>query len=344
MSLCASHLTAKTVTVNGYGAIVNGNISDARTNALEDAKRVAVEQLLGSFVSSRTETRNFMLASEQIYSTTRGKLDSYRILKEGKVDDSTFKLSIEANVNETELIADAANILGSRNWLKKPRIKILSRTATGLHAKAVQRDFIAQLTNSLKREGFTLVSPEQQNSVSASFIVNSDIAVQTNESDYQGMKIQSNQLMVSSTLTTADTSIVLSTSSEAEDAAGVNTLKVLKKLSAKMSKRIAQRISLDTKNTWLTSQAFPVVLSIDSQASETLAEIQTFLQDDLAGLSQITVENKTSNSLTLLGAYQGWPEQLFDQLSQLSKHQEIPFVVLGLQGSNITLGAKSKEN
>jgi hypothetical protein len=341
---CTSQLAAKSVTVNGYGAIIDGNISDARTNALEDAKRVAVEQLLGSFVSSRTETRNFMLASEQIYSTTRGRLDSYRIIEEGAVDDSTFKLSIEANVDQAELVSDAVAVLSERNWLKKPRVKIVSRTASGAHAKTIQRDFIAQLTNSLKREGFTVVSPEQQKSISASFTVNSDIAVEVSESEYQGMKIQSNQLLVSTTLTTTDTAVVVSSSSEAEDAAGMNQLKALKKIATKISKRVARRISIDTKNTWLSNKSFPVILTVVDPAIERVAAIQHFLQNELAGLSQITIESKSTNSLKLLGAYQGWPEQLFDQLSQLSKHQEIPFVVLGLQGPNITLGAKSKEN
>jgi hypothetical protein len=60
--ICSVDALATSIEAKGLGAIVEGNVADARKNALEDAKRVAIEQMLGSYISARTETNNFMLA------------------------------------------------------------------------------------------------------------------------------------------------------------------------------------------------------------------------------------------------------------------------------------------
>ena len=45
LSIYFSFSWAKSVEVTGYGFIENNNIADARKVAIEDAKRVAIEQL-----------------------------------------------------------------------------------------------------------------------------------------------------------------------------------------------------------------------------------------------------------------------------------------------------------
>ena len=67
--LCSSISSAMAISVEvtGFGAIVDGNLADARKNAIEDAKRLAVEQMLGSYISARTETKNFMLPRKKYF-------------------------------------------------------------------------------------------------------------------------------------------------------------------------------------------------------------------------------------------------------------------------------------
>ncbi|MFT4807436.1 MAG: hypothetical protein ACI9LX_000755 [Paraglaciecola sp.] len=334
-------LLAKSVQVTGYGSIIDGNISDARKNALEDAKRVAVEQLLGSFVSSRTETRNFMLASEQIYSTTKGQLDTYKIIEEGAFDDNTFKVIIDAQVDVDVLVSDASKVLTARNWLKKPRIKIIDGNTSDALARGIQGSFTSELSKRLRQAGFTIVSDEQKDTVSASYLVTNNLSAVISEANYQGMNISSNQLMVSTNLSTATTGIIVSNSSEAEDAAGANSLKVLNKLAVKIAYRIAQRISLDVQNTWGKARTYPVKISLLGTDANFLVAIQQSLGVDVIGLSQINLESKTSTQINLLAEYSGWPEQLYDQLNQLSVYQKIPFTVESLQGAHIILGTKN---
>jgi hypothetical protein len=334
-------LLAKSVQVTGYGSIIDGNISDARKNALEDAKRVAVEQLLGSFVSSRTETRNFMLASEQIYSTTKGQLDTYKIIEEGAFDDNTFKVIIDAQVDVDILVSDASKVLTARNWLKKPRVKLIDGNTSDVLASGVQGSFKSELGKRLRQAGFTVVSDPQKDTVSASYLITSNLSAAITKANYQGLNINSNQLMVSTILATATTGIIVSNSSEAEDAAGTNSLKVLNKLAAKIASRIAQRISLDVQNTWGKARSYPVKISLLGADANLLAAIQHSLAADVPGLTQINLETKTSSQINLLAEYSGWPEQLYDQLNQLSIYQKIPFTVESLQGAHIILGTKN---
>ena len=327
--------------MTGYGSIVDGNISDARKNALEDAKRVAVEQLLGSFVSSRTETRNFMLASEQIYSTTKGQLDTYQIIEEGAFDNNTFKVIIDAQVDVDVLVSDASKVLTARNWLKKPRIKIIHGSTSDGLTRGIQGSFTSELGKRLRQAGFTIVSDQQKDTASASYLVTSHLSAAITEANYQGININSNQLMVSTSLSTATTGIIVSNSSEAEDAAGTNSLKVLNTLAAKIAYRIAQRISLDVQNTWGKVRSYPIKISLLGADANLLAAIQQSLAADVIGLSQINLESKTSTQIDLLAEYSGWPEQLYDQLNQLSVYQKIPFTVESLQGAHIILGTKN---
>jgi hypothetical protein len=334
-------LLAKSVQVTGYGSIIDGNISDARKNALEDAKRVAVEQLLGSFVSSRTEIRNFTLASEQIYSTTKGQLDTYQIIEEGALDNNTFKVIIDAQVDVDVLVNDVSKILTARNWLKKPRIKIIDVSTPDTLARGIKGSFTNELGKHLRQAGFTVVSDQQKDTVSASYLITSNLSAAITEANYQGININSNQLMVSTSLSTATTGIIVSNSSEAEDAAGANSLKVLNKLAAKIAYRIAQRISLDVKSTWGKARSYPIRISILGADANLLTAIQQSLSADVIGLTQINFESKTSNKIDLLAEYSGWPEQLYDQLNQLTVYQNIPFTVESLQGAHIILGTKN---
>jgi hypothetical protein len=334
-------LLAKSVQVTGYGSIIEGNISDARKNALEDAKRVAVEQLLGSFVSSRTETRNFMLASEQIYSTTKGQLDTYQIIEEGAFDENTFKVIIDAQVDVDVLVNDASKVLTARNWLKKPRIKIINGSTSDALARGVQSSFTSELGKRLRQAGFTVVSDQQKDTVSASYLINSNLSATITEASYQGLNIKTNQLLVSTSFESATTGIIVSNSSETENAAGSNSLKVLKKLTSKIAYRIAQRISLDVQNTWGEARSYPIKISLLGADANILKTIQQSLTADVIGLTKINLESKTSSQVDLLAEYSGWPEQLYDQLNQLSVYPKIPFTVESLQGAHITLSKKN---
>ena len=54
----------------GQAAIYGKDVAQARDKAIDDARRKAVEQAIGSMVSSETVTENFQLISDKILSNS----------------------------------------------------------------------------------------------------------------------------------------------------------------------------------------------------------------------------------------------------------------------------------
>jgi hypothetical protein len=122
--LVCSTAFAVDVTAKGQGAIVNNDRAMARDKAVEDALRRAVEQAVGTMVSSETATKDYQLIEDNIYSHSKGFVQKYEILKEG-VEDNTYAVEIKADVatGAIEGKLKAIGILIARKG--KPRVVFL---------------------------------------------------------------------------------------------------------------------------------------------------------------------------------------------------------------------------
>lgn len=98
----------QTVTSDGIAPIVAGNTAIARDNAIGDALRKAVEQAVGTMVSSETVVQNFQLLSDRIYSQSQGYIQSYKILSEGPSEVTIYKVTVQAVVSIGGLKNDLA--------------------------------------------------------------------------------------------------------------------------------------------------------------------------------------------------------------------------------------------
>lgn len=117
-------LQSQVVKAEGMGAIVNNDKAIARDNAIEDALRKAVEQAVGTLVSSETMVENFQLLSDSIYTKTEGYIQKYKIISEA-LAENIYKVNIEATVALGNLKNDlaAVGLLMARKH--KPRIMIM---------------------------------------------------------------------------------------------------------------------------------------------------------------------------------------------------------------------------
>lgn len=339
LSLFSPFSYAETVFATGFASLEKANLADARSSALEDAKRVAIEQLLGAYVSARTETRNFTLASEKVFSTARGTLDSYQIVSEGKIDDSTYTVEIEAQINKKQLSKRADALLLQHNWLKKPRIRLLPGSAEGKHGRVLLKSYLQTLTAELKSAGFTVVGAHGDD-LYASFTLASQLSVAVTQEEFQGLSITKNQLLVASELAVADSGLLITSETQQASAAGQNSLKKLLKAAQKTAKRVAQKIKIDTMHKWLQSHSLPVLLVISAAEEPALQQVKQALMQHVLGLNALTVESKQASELTLLADYQGWREQLYVQLEQLAAYDTIPFTIQATAGNRIVLQAK----
>ena len=105
---------AKEVTVDGVGM--------DRESALKDARRNAVEEVIGVFVDSRTLTQNSIVELDTIYVKSSGFIGKVEILSEG-MDNGLYKIRATINVDQNpnpELLKQVQAVVA----LNDPRIAV----------------------------------------------------------------------------------------------------------------------------------------------------------------------------------------------------------------------------
>ena len=104
--------------------MADGTGAAARDRAIDDAMRRAVEQAMGSFVSSETLVENMILVEDRIYSETKGYIKSYEVKKE-KSENGTYVVEIEAVVRAGKLADDLQSIGLLMRKKRNPRVMVI---------------------------------------------------------------------------------------------------------------------------------------------------------------------------------------------------------------------------
>lgn len=109
----------------GMGAITYNDVTAARDRALDDAKRKAVESVLGTFIDSQTRVENYQVMEDRILSWTRGYVRNFQVLSEGKKSDDTYEVRMLATVDQGNLQKDLQAVQDLIQSMGNPRIMFL---------------------------------------------------------------------------------------------------------------------------------------------------------------------------------------------------------------------------
>lgn len=123
--LARGQSAAQEVTATGMGSIINGDVAHARDDAIDDALRTAIEQALGTMISSETLVENFQLIDDNIFSKTEGYIQHYQVVEEGKRDESLYEVTVKAIVKMSDLINDFDAIATLIRRKNTPRMMVL---------------------------------------------------------------------------------------------------------------------------------------------------------------------------------------------------------------------------
>ncbi|MEA2034843.1 MAG: flagellar assembly protein T N-terminal domain-containing protein [Euryarchaeota archaeon] len=105
--LCVPLVYGETVTTVGQAPIIDSNDTQARLKAIEDARRAAVEQGVGTLIDSQTKVANFEVLQDRIYSRASGYVTNYSILSEAKTPDGfMYTVTIRADVQTASIKND----------------------------------------------------------------------------------------------------------------------------------------------------------------------------------------------------------------------------------------------
>lgn len=111
----------KTVESVGYSAITGANTVLARDAAIDDALRKAVEQAVGSIVSSDTMVENYQILRDSVYTKTRGYVKGYAIVNENQTFDM-YQVTVRATVATGDLKNDIDAIGLMQLKAERPRV------------------------------------------------------------------------------------------------------------------------------------------------------------------------------------------------------------------------------
>lgn len=148
--------TLTTVTAQGEGRTMS--------QALDQAKRNAVEQGLGSVISSETITKNFQLASDRIFSRADGFVKNFKQISSSTTEDGYYVIEIEAVVTDMldEIMKDQMAIDLLLQWMEMPRFMILiDENNLGEKSFAAETELARRLTE----RHFDLVARSQVDAI-----------------------------------------------------------------------------------------------------------------------------------------------------------------------------------
>lgn len=109
-SLIAADDKPVTVTVQGEALIPEGDIPQARQRALQEAFSAALTQVMGSYISAESYTRNFESIERGVYGKTQGYIKHYQI-QQDSVDRNVLTLTVQVTVS-TQAVLDELTALG----------------------------------------------------------------------------------------------------------------------------------------------------------------------------------------------------------------------------------------
>ncbi len=110
------NVAAQEVTVVGMGLDKN--------EALRDASRLAVEQVVGTYIDSRTLMQDLRIQLDEVFKKSQGYIKNIQILAEEKISDSLYRVQAKIDVDTTpdDKLIDEITMLMQLN---DPRIAVL---------------------------------------------------------------------------------------------------------------------------------------------------------------------------------------------------------------------------
>jgi hypothetical protein len=338
--LAAGFASAVEVTTAGMAPVIDGKVPAARKAALEESKRAAVEQVLGSYLESRTQTSDFALASDRIYSSVAGRIDRYRVILDEQQGD-LYRIEIVATFEDGALLSETERLLKKYHWHKKPRL-LIAVTGRGEPASAQSARQLQQLLEKrFRHQGFEVFEESDGIAKRAGFLLEAESWLNASNNEYHGVSLDSSEVSVTATLKRVGSGQIIASTSYTGTKAGANRSKALNALNEEAAKIIYRELNWELSEEWLRHQSrgTDIVLMLSGEdISDRLGDIKAALNRRLRGVRSLTVDSTSRTDAVLSVVYQGWPEQLYDELlAAIQRDASLGLALEGLKGNTLQL-------
>lgn len=151
------------IVAEGMAAIIGGNSVIARDKAVDDGLRKAVEQAVGTLVSSDTMSENYKVIHDKVLAQTTGYVERYTILSE-RPEGDIYKVRIQAEVGKANLMDDLRALGLLHVLVEKPKVMIIMDEKVGGLYGSSEAENVGQAESTMMEKfinaGFNVVDPE----------------------------------------------------------------------------------------------------------------------------------------------------------------------------------------
>ena len=351
----AQHESVKTIVSVG---MAGGKSPQARDIAINDALRNAVEQGVGTYISSETTVEQMTLVEDRIYSESRGYIKSYEVIDEG-VKEGIYQVKISAVVKMEQLADDLESIGLLIRKKRNPRVMVVvyskeSHSPCWGVVEEGNRDAENQIESKLMAKGFQVVDagqvkrkkelealllqgdPSMASKVAKDF--GAEILVEANvtrdfvhQKELFGrlMRFFSNEIRIKALET--DTAKVVFSGYRTRPHSGAEALTPLEEATSELTdEMIAVILEQWRKDVY---QAGSYQLSLTGASFQDISSFKKDLRE-IRGLTDVQTRSFQSGIALLEIKYQGPLEELVEKISQKkSPHMEI----VGFQANTVDI-------
>ena len=278
------------VRAKGMATIQKNFVDIARSKALDEAQRNAVEKAVGVMITSATSVENFQVKMDRILSEAKGYIISYNIITEKRTGDN-YEVEIEAEISQGRLRdkMTAINLIMVRK--SKPRVMLVFTGTASKNAvaeAAMAKYFIAQ--------GFKLVDAQtvkknkdyerlqdvaEQKTISgiahrygAEVIIVGTVVATSNSFKINDVEMNHNKVVISGKIINGDTGSIITTGAEQKAAPGMKD--DFKGLTDEVATKLARNLVDDVLENWSSELANTATIKIVVNGLNSYSDLQEF--------------------------------------------------------------------
>lgn len=305
------------VTAKGMSFFEAGREVIAREKAIDEAKRAAIEQAVGTKVESRTVVEDFQVVKDQIFSRTTGYLKNFSILEEKKSDLGTYEVAIAAEVEIADLVNDLDRFKKIIGWQKNPRIAIVIEPTLANEFLTTAQKTAGLLTTKLKSDGFKVFKASGANDVQMGLLVGLALELSSKATKFQDLDLTLNEVSLSANIHRPGDGEIIAAASAVKSLPGENRLQALDKGARICVDAIWKDLRRKLTATWEKElyserEVYLIVNNISSHARA--EEIAFIFKSDLIGVLAAQLITYRDQTAEFGLQYRGWPEQLLNDL------------------------------
>jgi len=332
------------VTAKGMSFFEAGREVVAREKAMDEAKRAAIEQAVGTLVVSRTVVEDFQVVKDQIFSRTAGYLKNLNVLEEKKSDLGTYEVTIQAEVEIADLVNDLDRFNRILGWQKNPRIAIAVEPALANEYLAAAQKTAGLLTTKLQTDGFKVFKYAGANDIQMGLLVGLNLELSSKGTKFQDLDLTLNEISLNANIYRPGDGEIIAAASAVKSLPGENRLQALDKGARSCVDAIWRDLRRKLTATWekeLYSERDVYLIAKNISSHAGAEEIAFIFKSDLSGVLDAGVTTYRDGTAEFALKYRGWPEQLLNEL-QMSyfKNKYFDADLEAISGNKIILKIK----